>query len=44
MEQVPHMDHLRPDLKIHPHIGGAGDLGEAQRIIEQRFASADLDQ
>ena len=21
MEQVPPMDHLPPDLKIHPHIG-----------------------
>ena len=38
------MDHLRPDLEIDTHIGGAGALREADRVIEQRLRSADLDQ
>src|SRR5229473_4354179 len=44
MKQRPDMDHLRPDLELDMHIGGAGQFGEADRVVEQRFGGADLDQ
>jgi len=38
------MEHFGPDLKRGAHIRRAGDGGEAERIIEQRFRRADLDE
>ena len=39
MEQVPDMDHLGPDLQIDPHIGGAGQPRQPDRVVEQRLAA-----
>src|SRR5229473_4852182 len=44
MKQRPDMDHLRPDLEFDAHVGGAGQPGEADRIVEQRLGGTDLDQ
>ena len=42
MKHVPDMDHLRPDLQIDRDIGGAGELGEANRIVEQDLCRTHL--
>ena len=43
-KEVPDVDHFRPDLQIHAHIGGAGDPRQADRVIEQGFRSSHLNQ
>ena len=44
VEQVPDMDHLGPDLQVDIDVRGAGNLGELQRIVEQRVGGADPEQ
>jgi hypothetical protein len=44
VKEVPDVDHFRPDLQIHAHIGGAGDPRQADRVIEQGFRSSHLNQ
>src|SRR5271165_1364656 len=34
---VPHVNHLWPDLQIDRDIRGTGDLSETNRIVEQRL-------
>jgi len=43
MEQVPYVDHFRPDLEINAHVRGARHAREADRVVEQGFRGADLD-
>jgi hypothetical protein len=43
MEQVPDVDHLRPDLEINAHVRGARHPREADRVVEQGFRGADVD-
>jgi hypothetical protein len=44
MKQMPDVDHFWPDLKVNTYVRGAGRFGEADRIVEQGFGGADLDQ
>ena len=40
----PRVDHVRPDLKRHIDIGGAGGRGQPGGVRQQRLGRSDLDQ
>ena len=42
MEQVPYVDHFRPDLEIDAHVRGARHPREADRVVEQGFRGAQV--
>src|SRR5215469_2253776 len=42
--EMPSVDHLRPDLQRHGHVGFTGCRSEAYGIIEQSFRRPHLDQ
>src|SRR5690242_13504029 len=44
MEHVPDMNHFGPDLQIDADISGARGFGQRDRVVEQSFCRADLDQ
>jgi len=43
-KQVPDVDHIVPDLESRVDAGGFGAVREVERIIQQRFRRADLDE
>jgi len=44
MEHVPDMNHFGPDLQIDADISGARRFRQPDRVVEQSFRRADLDQ
>lgn len=44
VEHVPDMNHFGPDLQIDADISGARGFGQRDRVVEQSFRRADLDQ
>src|SRR6266850_331881 len=43
-EEVPDVDHLRPDLEGGVHASGFGPLRQACRVVEQHLVLAYLDE
>ena len=43
-KQVPDVNHVVPDFESHVDAGGFGAIRKVDRIIEQRFRRADLDE
>src|SRR5215475_9849025 len=40
----PRMDHVRPDLQRHRHVGGAGRSRKTRGVCKQRLRRSHLDQ
>jgi hypothetical protein len=40
--QVPGMNHMRPNLEVHPHVRRPRPPRDADRVIEQGLGGADL--
>ena len=43
-EGLKDVNHAIPDLQLAGHAGGLGRVGQARRIVEQDFGTADLDE
>ena len=44
VEEMPGMDHVRPDLEMHGNVRRPRARGQSNRIVEEAFGRADLDQ
>jgi hypothetical protein len=42
--ELPSMDHMRPNLEGHRHVGGPRCGRKANGVVEQRFGRSYLDQ